>query len=212
MAVQRILCFGDSNTWGYDPATGSRFPGRWPRVLAELLGDGYEIVEEGQNGRTIALEDPWEWGTKRGLDYCLPMIESHKPLDIIIIMLGSNDLKRKFGLPAPDIAGSLMTMIEKMSAHLKFYNQTPDTKILIIAPPPLGDRVNETDFAPFFNEYSVEQSKLLAKWYEFVAQRCGCEFLDAAKYVRASDIDCLHMTEEGHRSLAKAVCDKIKSM
>jgi len=212
MAIKRVLCFGDSNTWGYDPATGARFEGRWPRALAKLLGEGYEVVEEGQNGRTIALEDPWEWGTKRGLDYCLPMIESHKPLDVIVIMLGSNDLKRKFGLPAPDIAGSLMTMIEKITAHLKFYNQTPDTKILIIAPPPLGDGLLETGFAPFFNEYSIEQSKLLAQWYGYVAERCGCSFLDAEEFVRASDTDCLHMTEEGHGLLAKAVCDKILSM
>ena len=212
MTKKRILCFGDSNTWGYDPATGNRFEGRWPRELARLLGSGYELIEEGQNGRTIALEDPWEWGTKRGLDYCLPMIESHKPLDLIIIMLGSNDLKRKFSLPAPDIAGSLMTMIEKMTAHLKFYNQTPDTKILIIAPPHLGDGVLETDFAPFFNEYSIEQSKLLSQWYGYVAERCGCEFLDAGKFVTASDIDCLHLTEEGHKDLAKAVFDKIKEM
>ncbi|MBO4460114.1 MAG: hypothetical protein J5778_05590 [Clostridiales bacterium] len=212
MAKKRILCFGDSNTWGYDPATGMRFEGRWPRVLAELAGPNYEIVEEGQNGRTIALEDPWEWGTKRGLDYCLPMIESHKPLDIIVIMLGSNDLKRKFSLPAPDIAGSLMTMIEKMTAHLKFYNQTPDTKILIVAPPPLGDNVLSTDFAPFFNEYSVEQSKLLAQWYSYVADRCGTEFLDAGQFVKASDIDSLHMTEDGHKALAKAVWDKIETL
>ena len=157
MSKKRILCFGDSNTWGYDPATGERFEGRWPKELARLAGTDYEIIEEGQNGRTIALEDPWEWGTKRGLDYCLPMIESHKPLDIIIIMLGSNDLKRKFSLPAPDIAGSLMTMIEKMTAHLKFYNQTPDTKILIIAPPHLGDDLLNTGFAPFVKPANILQ-------------------------------------------------------
>ena len=75
---KRIICFGDSNTWGFDPGTGERYPEdiRWPCVLDSLLGDGYQILEEGQNGRTIANEDPWEWGTKCGMDYILPMCEA----------------------------------------------------------------------------------------------------------------------------------------
>ena len=93
---KRIVCFGDSNTWGYDPVTRLRYDAdtRWPMRMQKILGDGYQVIEEGQNGRTIACEDPWEWGTKKGMDYVLPMVESQNPFDLLIIMLGSNDLKR----------------------------------------------------------------------------------------------------------------------
>ena len=99
MAKKRVLCFGDSLTWGYDPVNRIRFDedNRWPRVMGKILGDEYEIIEEGQNGRTIANDDPWEGGTKCGMDYVLPMLETKRP-DLLIIMLGTNDLKIKFNL------------------------------------------------------------------------------------------------------------------
>ena len=102
MEKKRIICFGDSNTWGYNPVTGGRYDEntRWPMRMQQILGDEYQIIEEGQNGRTISCEDPWEWGNKKGMDYVLPMVESHVPFDMLIIMLGSNELKKKFHLPA----------------------------------------------------------------------------------------------------------------
>ncbi len=210
-----IICFGDSNTWGYDPADGSRFDEstRWPMVMQNILGDDYKVIEEGQNGRTIACEDPWEWGTKRGLDYVIPMIESHKPFDMLIIMLGSNDLKRKFGLPAPDIAGSLQNMLLNIRAHLEYHlgMKKEDVRILLVAPPYLKDGVTESVFADFFDgEYSVRQSKELAKWYKLVADQFGCEFFDAATVAEAGDTDCLHLLKEGHAALGEAVAKIVK--
>jgi len=209
MDRKRIICFGDSNTWGYDPASGNRFENRWPVVLQNIIGDEYQIIEEGQNGRTIALEDPWEWGTKRALDYVLPMIETHKPSYMLIIMLGTNDLKKKFHLPAADIAGSLQTMLEKIKAHSEYYLNTPDLRILIIAPPPLGGQIGNTGFAPFFDQSSVEESHKLAEWMKLVADQFDCEFLNAGDVTKTSDIDCLHMTGDGHEKLAKAVAGLI---
>ena len=118
MEKYRILCFGDSLTWGFDPEKGNRISGdkRWTGVLQTLLGDRCQVIEEGQNGRTIATEDPAE-GEKNGIRYILPCIESQCPLDLMIVMLGTNDLKQKFGYSARDIAGEMQLFLEKVQAY-----------------------------------------------------------------------------------------------
>ena len=211
---KRIICFGDSNTWGFNPLDGSRYDEntRWPMVLQKLLGDEYQIIEEGQNGRTIANSDPWEWGCKCGMDYILPMVESHKPFDLLIIMLGSNDLKAKFHLPAGDIAGSLQNMLMKTKSFLK-YQCGIEPKILIVSPPYLGENLATSPFAPFFDvDTVIENSKRLAYWYELVAKQFDCEFLDAAAICKAGEADSLHLMEDGHKALAEGICRKIREI
>ena len=215
MDERRIVCFGDSNTWGYNPESGLRYSDdiRWAKLLEKKLGGDYRIIEEGQNGRTIANPDPWEWGTKCGMDQILPILESHMPMEALVIMLGSNDLKSKFGLPAPDIAGSLQNMLKSVRGHLRYYLNNPDLKILIIAPPALGDNFASSPFAEFFDADSVVQkSKDISKWFELVAGQFGCEFLDATIQVTAGDVDSLHLSPEGHAKLAELVYQKLKSM
>lgn len=215
MDERRIVCFGDSNTWGYNPESGLRYSDdiRWAKLLEKKLGGDYRIIEEGQNGRTIANPDPWEWGTKCGMDQILPILESHMPMEALVIMLGSNDLKSKFGLPAPDIAGSLQNMLKSVRGHLRYYLNNPDLKILIIAPPALGDNFASSPFAEFFDADSVVQkSKDISKWFELVAGQFGCEFLDATSQVTAGDVDSLHLSPEGHAKLAELVYQKLKSM
>lgn len=215
MDERRIVCFGDSNTWGYNPESGSRYSDdiRWTKLLEKKLGGDYRIIEEGQNGRTIANPDPWEWGTKCGMDQILPILESHMPMEALVIMLGSNDLKSKFGLPAPDIAGSLQNMLKSVRGHLRYYLNKPDLKILIIAPPALGDNFASSPFAEFFDADSVVQkSKDISKWFELVAGQFGCEFLDATSQVAAGEVDSLHLSPEGHAKLAELVYQKLKSM
>lgn len=215
MDERRRVCFGDSNTWGYNPESGSRYSDdiRWTKLLEKKLGGDYRIIEEGQNGRTIANPDPWEWGTKCGMDQILPILESHMPMEALVIMLGSNDLKSKFGLPAPDIAGSLQNMLKSVRGHLRYYLNNPDLKILIIAPPALGENFASSPFAEFFDADSVVQkSKDISKWFELVAGQFGCEFLDATSQVTAGDVDSLHLSPEGHAKLAELVYQKLKSM
>jgi len=209
---KRIICFGDSNTWGYDPLTGERYDEntRWPMVLQKMLGDGYQIIEEGQNGRTIANADPWEWGNKCGMDYIVPMVESHYPFDILIIMLGSNDLKAKFNLPAGDIAGSLQNMLMKTKSFLQ-YKCKAEPEIIVVSPPHLGDKFDSSVFASFFDgQKAVKNSRELAYWYELVAKQFGCRFFDAADVCKAGDADSLHLMEEGHKDLAKGLYRFIK--
>ncbi|HEY9054956.1 MAG TPA: GDSL-type esterase/lipase family protein, partial [Rectinemataceae bacterium] len=114
--MKTVLCFGDSNTWGYDPRTTERYSPehRWPEVLKatlqELHPGQFEVIAEGQNGRTTVWDDPL--GFKRGSDYLLPCLESHKPVDLLVIMLGTNDLKHRFGLSAYDVAKGLGRLVE----------------------------------------------------------------------------------------------------
>ena len=213
MAKKRIICFGDSNTWGYNPVTVERFDEntRWPMRMQQILGDEYQVIEEGQNGRTISCEDPWEWGNKKGMDYVLPMVESHAPFDMLIIMLGSNELKKKFHLPAGDIAGGLQNMMMRLTGFLKYKCDQPDTKILIVSPIHMGEGIETSPFAEFFEgKAAVENSKRMAHWYKLVAEQFGCDFFDAASVAEPGEADSIHLMEEGHLKLAEALAEKVR--
>ena len=138
--MKTVLCYGDSNTWGYNPTTGDRFgrDERWAGVLRRTLGEGYLVIEEGLNGRTTVWDDPLEDGRK-GKVYLPPCLETHKPLDLVIIMLGTNDLKQRFSAPASDIAagaGVLVGMVQKSETGPN--GRPPRARLL--APPPLAAR------------------------------------------------------------------------
>ncbi len=211
---KRIICFGDSNTWGYDPETRTRYDEktRWPMAMQMLLGDDYQIIEEGQNGRTIASEDPWEWGNKKGMDYVLPMVESHHPFDLLIIMLGSNDLKAKFHLPAGDIAGGLQNMLMKIKSFMK-YKCGAQPQILVVSPIYIGGNIEASPLAEFMEgQISVEKSKQLAGWYKLVAEQFDCAFMDASDFASPSPMDALHLTAKEHRKLAEAMADKVREL
>ena len=158
---KRILCYGDSNTWGY-MVTGGRFPEdvRWPMRLQMLLGDGYTVIEEGFNGRTTVFDDPVEGGHKSGLTYLPPCVMSHSPLDLIIIMLGSNDLKKRFGMTAFTIGGGVTALIKAARTYAMNAEGVPP-KILIVSPPPVAENIMETRHAPIFGEDSIAVSREL---------------------------------------------------
>ncbi len=110
--MKTVLCFGDSNTWGYTPGTGQRLAVgiRWAGVLQNKLVGGFSVIEEGLNGRTTIFSDP-DSPFRSGEDYLLPCLESHSPVDLVIIMLGTNDLKDKFGLRPEDIAAGMEKLL-----------------------------------------------------------------------------------------------------
>ncbi len=136
--MRTVLCYGDSNTWGYEPATGKRFPEdvRWPGVLARQLGEGFRVIEEALNGRTTVRDDPVE-EHKNGKTYLRPCLESHAPLDLVIIALGVNDLKARFFASASDVAdgaGVLVSIARRSGVG-------PDggsPAVMLVAPPPCG--------------------------------------------------------------------------
>ena len=212
MSVKRILCFGDSLTWGYDPVNRVRFDEsiRWPRVMGQILGDEYEVIEEGQNGRTIATEDPSE-GEKSGLTYIGPCLETHTPFDVLIIMLGSNDCKRKFSYSAMDIAGEMQILIEKVKAYNEFRCQN-SFKTVLVSPPLISDAIKDSWLGDSFGyENAIKLSKELSDWYRKLSQMYGTEFIDAADHVKVSDADGVHMDADNQRKLGKILAEFIKS-
>lgn len=197
----RILCYGDSNTFGYIPGRGGRYNRhtRWPGRLQELLGSEYQVIEEGLCGRTTAFEDVTEPG-RNGLDRVREAVERSLPLDVLVIMLGSNDCKAQFGASAAEIAGGL----EQVAAQARG-GEASGFRVLLIAPAAMTDRVMHSGFGSEFDQRSIKVSKELAEAYEALAGKCGCDFLDGSKVTQVSEIDGLHLDAKGHGRLAEAV-------
>ena len=209
---KRILCYGDSNTWGYIGGVGERFAKdvRWTGRLQMLLGNDYTVIEEGLNSRTTVWEDPVEQH-KNGYTYLMPCLQSHRPLDLVIIMLGTNDLKRRFHVPARDIAQGAANCaklaLQSGSGHSKGV-----PKVLLVSPPILGDNLDANYFIETFEPDAVEQSRRFAYWYRTFAEQLGIGFLDAAEYTKTGGGDAVHIDAESHARLAEALFAKIKEM
>lgn len=206
--MKQILCFGDSNTYGYIPETGKRYPWgvRWTSILNEELGlDNYRVIEEGLCGRTTIFEDPLRDG-RRGTGLLPVLLETHNSPDIIVVMLGTNDCKAVFGA-TPEIIGK---GISKIISQIHTYSES--SRILIISPIHLGERVWEDGYDTEFSKSSVETSKALADIYKKISKRESVYYLDASRYSKPSEADQEHMDETGHKALAKAVFLKIKEI
>lgn len=206
--MRSILCYGDSNTWGYDPSIGDRLDihSRWTGVLRDELGKDYYVIEEGLGGRTTVWDDPIE-EHRNGKKYLIPCLESHKPLDLVIIMLGTNDLKYRFSLAAFDIAkgaGLLVSMVQKSQSGPSC--QSPE--VLLITPPPV---IKITALSEMFKG-SEEKSKEFSKYYKMVSDELKCRFLDAGKIIVSSELDGIHFEKEEHQKLGRAVGRMVKEI
>lgn len=206
--MKTIVCYGDSNTWGYAPGSAERYPPdvRWTGVLSDELGDGYHVIEEGLSGRTTVWDDPIE-GYKNGKEYLIPCLESHKPLDLVIIMLGTNDLKMRFSVPAYDIANAAGVLVDVAQKSGTGPNEGPP-QVLLMAPPPVAKL---TEFAEMF-EGAVAKSKKFAEHYRRVAEEQGCEFFDTSQVIVSNDIDGIHFEASEHQKLGKAVAELVRKI
>ena len=204
--MREIMCFGDSNTWGYNPLTRGRFPRgeRWPGVLQARLGAAYFVTEEGLNGRTTVWEDPVE-GDRMGKRHLMPCLESHAPLDLLILMLGTNDMKKRYSAPASDIAAGVGVLLD-IAARSGCGIDGKAPRVLLVAPPPIAAL---TEFASLF-EGAADKSPLLAKLYAEVARARACAFLDAGTVIRSSDADGIHFEEKEHRTLGETIAREVK--
>ena len=209
--MKTILCYGDSNTWGYTPATGVRYSRQitWPGVAQAALGPEYELLNEGLNARTTVYDDPWKEG-KNGLAYLDVCMTTHKPLDLVILALGTNDLKLTDAAGAALGAEALVRLVRLIS-HKEdsspVFHAGPE--ILLISPIHLGK--NATQCAPAMRD-GYRQSLLFAQAYEAVARTWHTHFLDAAQYAKPSEKDCVHMEPEDHRALGLAAAAKIQAI
>jgi lysophospholipase L1-like esterase len=206
--MKAILCYGDSNTWGWNPVTQERYARdeRWPGMLRQELGEGHLVIEEGLNGRTTVWDDPIE-GYKNGKEYLTPCLESHKPIDLVAILLGTNDLKIRFSVSAYDIANSAGVLVDIVQRSMAGPNGGAP-KVLLMAPPPLG---RLTEYAEMFDA-AKSKSRKFSEHFQRVAKEYGCALLDTANIIVSSDIDGVHLEVDEHRKLGQAVAAVIRNM
>jgi lysophospholipase L1-like esterase len=206
--MKTILCYGDSNTRGYMPGTGKRFPRevRWPGVLRRELGDGYEVIEEGLDGRTIVWDDPIE-RHKNGRAYLIPCLESQQPIDLVIMMLGTNELKMRFSLSAYDIAEGIRVLVDIVQKSEAGPDGAPP-RLLLMAPPPVA---RLTEFAEMF-EGAKAKSRRFGEHYRRIAEEQGCEFFDTSDVIVSSDIDGIHFEASEHQKLGETVADQVRKI
>lgn len=210
--MRSVLCYGDSNTYGQTTADtpDDRYGPtvRWPGVLRGLLGPGWLVVEEGLSGRTTVSDDPIEGAEKNGRTYLKPCIQSHKPLDLVILMLGTNDLKIRFQKTASEIAmgiGALAQDVKGLRAGID--QKVPE--IMIVSPPPILDDLRgwESVF-----EGGHAKSLRLADEYARIADMVEVHFFDAGSVVQSSPVDGFHLDVAGHRRLGEAMAEAIEAI
>lgn len=188
--------------------TGGRFSftERWPGVLAQELGDGYRVIEEGLNGRTTVWDDPIQ-DYRNGKTYLMPCLWSHRPIDLVTIMLGTNDLKTRFALTACEIAagaGALVELAQRSGAGAS--GNAPE--VLLMSPPLVGE------LGPYDEMYADAgaRSRKFGECYRRTADKYGCHFLDTAQIVAPSALDGVHLEEDQHRKLGLAVAAFIREI
>lgn len=211
--MKRILCYGDSNTWGYNPVDKTRYDEntRWTRLIGKELGNDYEIIECGHNGRTFCFTEP-AMPHRNGCDHLRTILESNNPIDLVIVMLGTNDLKEVYNASAKMIGRGLRRTLREINTPY-YYEPYNIPKVLVITPIRIGDNYRTaSDTYEEFKERAFEESNRLAPFFKEQADAFGCYYLDAGEYARASEIDCMHLSPKGHKALADAISKKIKDI
>lgn len=211
MKRRQILCYGDSNTWGYDPQGPGRYDGdtRWTMRLQQLLGQGWLVQEAGLNSRTTVFDDPLGEGLS-GLDMLLPTLLTHAPIDLLILMLGTNDCKERFSASPRNIADGLLRLVRK-ARQTEAWAGAP--RILIAAPIVIDERLyHEGPHGPGMGAGCVEKSRALPALYRRVAQEQGCHYIDCNDHVKAAEGDFMHFDRDSHRRFAEALARLIPGL
>ena len=208
-----IVCFGDSNTYGTPPMPDADAWGRfgpderWPGVMGQELGDGWSVIEEALPGRTTVHDDPIEGADKNGLK-ALPMVlGSHRPIDLLIVNLGTNDLKARFAMTAEDIAASVGLLVRTARASQAGLEGAPP-KVLVIAPAV----ILETGFMAGHFKGGADTSKAFGRCYGAMAQRLGVSWLDAGTLIVSDPLDGIHLTRDQHAILGAAVAERVRTI
>lgn len=216
--MKRILCYGDSNTWGHDPehtdpesGLPKRIPWeiRWTGVLSQELGPEYQILEEGYCGRTTVFDDPLAAG-RNGRRHLEVAFRSCDPVDAIVLMLGTNDAKDMFAVSAELIACGMERLLGELRGMMRA-SLSGKAKILLVSP----IRIEASGSGAYFYRFSPRSTKIseqLAGYYRALAKRMGCEFLDASLYACPGRADGVHLNPENHRKLGRAMADKIREI
>jgi lysophospholipase L1-like esterase len=198
----KILCFGDSNTWGNIPGLVKRYPvnKRWTGLLQEVLGQRFCIIEEGLSARTTNLDDPKHFG-KNGKTYLVPCLETHSPLDCLILSLGTNDLKERFHRSPEQIAAGIEDLVQTTYSVIQEEGRNK-LKIILLSPPLIDESVEGVQE----NYLDAEaKSKMLGDLYRKIAEKYGLEFVDLSAIVTPSKTDGYHLEPEAHAKIANSL-------
>ncbi|KUI26435.1 SGNH/GDSL hydrolase family protein [Mycobacterium sp. GA-2829] len=216
MAAKRVLCFGDSLTWGWVPVEDGvpteRYPRdvRWTGVLADELGADYTVIEEGLSARTTNADDPSD-PRLNGAAYLPACLASHLPLDLVILMLGTNDTKAYFHREPLDIAMGMGILINHvLTAAGGVGTVYPAPRVLVVSPPPLA-----TIPHPWFDLIFAggqEKTDALATAYSALASHMKVDFFDAGSVISTDGVDGIHFTEQNNRDLGVALAQKVGAL
>ena len=210
--TRTLLCFGDSNTHGtiaLDRLGAFKRHDRnvrWPGVAASRLGADWHVIEEGHPGRTTVHDDPIEGPHRNGLTVLPSLLESHQPIDLVALMLGTNDLKPRFSVTPTDISLSVERLIKVIQASKSGPDQTAP-EILVVAPVP----IIETAVLKDIFAGGAAKSEELSVLYQLVADRMDCGFIDAGKHAKVDPVDGVHLDEDAHLAIGSAISKKIES-
>ena len=215
--MKTIVCYGDSNTWGYMPkrehpeiTANNRFPWgvRWTSLLQMKLGADYRVVEEGLNGRTTMFDDPLDV-CRNGLESIDYSMLTNCPVDLVILMLGTNDVTEFFGMPPYVIAKGCGRLIDRIQAGGYGPNGAAP-QILLVAPLKLPDTLPGSWLGEEFGPGAVARNDALPALYEHIAAEKGVHFLNAAASVTADPADSIHMNEAGHAATAELMYEQVR--
>ena len=211
--MKYILCYGDSNTWGASPDQLPRFgfETRWPGVVQRLLGGAVHVYENGLCGRTTGFTDDVELG-RNGRSGFRQVLEMSAPLDLAVLMLGSNDCKARFRhQPAWDSALNIRQLLLEAGRPEFGPRGTESPALLVVAPAALKEDWGRSWVAEEFDGNSAEKSRRLAPLYARVAEERGAAFLDASNHA-GPGADCVHLTAGGHSALGEAVAARAREI
>ncbi len=212
MPLRTLLCYGDSNTHGTRPLTQpgvlERFgwDERWTGILARGLGSDWQMIEEGLPARTTVHDDPIDGQHKNGLTYLRPCLESQLPVDVLLLMLGTNDLKARLSVTPADIASALQVLLEE----IKRCNAGPKgatPRLIVMAPAP----IEEVGFLGEIFAGGAAKSRQLAERYRQVAEAQGAAFIDAGEIIQVSPVDGVHFEADQHRRLGEHLVGVVRA-
>ncbi len=209
--MKTILAFGDSLTYGADAQTGGRhaFEDRWPSVLESGLNGAVRVIAEGLGGRTTTFDDWTSSADLNGARILPVLLKSHQPLDAVVIMLGTNDLKRYVNGSALAAAMGVKRLAQIVSTFP--YDSGHAVPSVVLVSPPCACATDHVDLAPMF-EGGVEESKRLAGHYRRVADELGCAFFDAATVAVATPLDGVHLDAANTRKIGEGLVPVVKSI
>ena len=210
--MKTVLCYGDSLTWGYDAETlgRHRLEDRWPSVLQKALGDGVHVIAEGLNGRTTAFDDHLADCDRNGARILPTILHSHDPVDLVVILLGTNDMKPVICGTAAGATQGMERLIDLVRHHAWSFDSENQPEILIVAPPVIRETANAAFAAMVAG--SIEQSAMRASLYADLADEKGCGFFDAGSVAATTPLDGIHLDAENTRAIGRGLEPMVRMM